>query len=120
MHHRSVSSWCRSARWESPRQALGPHPSGPGFLNADSRYWAEQLGQVIRQLHTERHDQTLRVAVVASVGELPGVARALGGLGYNPDEVDWLTVFPWLAGDSLSQGPRPWIERVLDELYRAP
>ena len=102
------------------RQALGPRPSGPGFLNADSRYWAEQLGQVIRQLHTERHDQTLRVAVVASVGELPGVARALGGLGYKPDEVDWLTVFPWLAGDSPSQGPRPWIERVLDELYRAP
>lgn len=34
------------------RQALGPHPPGPGFLNADSRYWAEQLGQVIRHLHT--------------------------------------------------------------------
>lgn len=102
------------------RQALGPDPSGLGSLDAYCRYWAEQLSEVVRQLHTERRGQSLRVAVVAPVGVLPGVARALGGLGYSPGEVDWMTVFPWLAGDNPSQGPRPWVERVLDELHRAP
>jgi hypothetical protein len=93
------------------RQALGPNP-GPGSVDAYCRYWAEQLSEVVQQLHTERHGQTLRVAVVAPVGVLPGVARALGGLGYRPGEVDWMTVFPWLAGDNPSEGPRPWVERV--------
>jgi hypothetical protein len=102
------------------RQALGPNPSGLGTLDAYCRYWAEQLSEVVRQLHTERHGQTLRVAVVAIVGVLPGVARALGGLGYSPDEVDWMTVFPWLPGDNPSEGRRHWLERVFDELYRAP
>jgi hypothetical protein len=101
------------------RLALGPNPSGPGFLDAYCRYWGEQLGEVVRQLHTERHGQSLRVAVVAPVGVLPGVARALGGLGYSPGEVDWMTVFRWLPGDGPSEGPRSWIERVIDELYRA-
>jgi hypothetical protein len=102
------------------RQALGPNPSGLGPLDAYCRYCAEQLSQVVRQLHTERQGQTLRVAVVDLVGVLPGVARALGGLGYSPGEVDWMTVFACLPGDSPTEGPRPWIERVFDELHRAP
>jgi hypothetical protein len=103
------------------RQALEPNPSGLGSLDAYCRYWAEQLSEVVRRLHADRHSQSLRVAVVADpVGVLPGVARALGGLGYSPGEVDWLTVFPWLPGDNPSQRPRPWAERVLDELHRAP
>jgi hypothetical protein len=102
------------------RQALGPNPSGLGPLDAYCRYWAEQLSEVVRRLHTERQSQSLRVAVVVLVGVLPGVARALGGLGYSPGEVDWLNVFPWLPGDSPSDGPRPWLEGVFDELHRAP
>jgi hypothetical protein len=105
---------------EHARQALGPNPLVPGFLDADCRYWAEQLSEVVRQLHTERHGQSLRVAVVAPVGVLPGVARALGGLGYSPGEVDWMTVFPWLAGDTPSEGLGPWVERVFDKHHRAP
>jgi hypothetical protein len=105
---------------EHARQALGPNPSVPGFLDAYSRYRAEQLSEVVRQLHAERHGQTLRVAVFDLVHVLPGVARALGGLGYSPGAVDWLTVFPWLPGDNPSEGPRPWFERVLDKPHRAP
>jgi hypothetical protein len=102
------------------RQALGPIPSGLAFLDADFRYRAAQLGEVVRQVHAERHDQTLRVAVVAQVGEMPGVARALGGLGYSPDEIDWMTVFPWLPGDTPTDGPRPYIEGVVKAAYQAP
>jgi hypothetical protein len=97
------------------RQALEPNRSGPGPLDAYCRYCAEQLSEVVRQLHTERQGETLRVAVVDLVGVLPG-----GGLGYSPGEVDWMTVFPWLPGDSPSEARRPWIERVFDELHRAP
>jgi hypothetical protein len=102
------------------RQALGPNPSGLGALDAYCRYCAEQLTDVVRQLHSERHGQTLRVAVADLIGVLPRVARALGGLSYSPDEVDWMTVFPWLPGDNPSEGPRPWLERVFADLYRAP
>jgi hypothetical protein len=102
------------------RQALGPNPSGLGPLDDYCRFCAEHLSEVVRQLHTERHGQILRVAVVDLVGVLPGVARALGGLGYSPGEVDWMTVFPWLPGDGPSEGRRPWLERVVDELHRAP
>jgi|Tabmets5t2r1_1033131.scaffolds.fasta_scaffold00394_11 hypothetical protein len=102
------------------RQALGPNPSGLGPLDAYCRYWAEQLSEVVRRLHTERQSQSLRVAVVVLIGVLPGVARTVGGLGYSPDEVDWTSVFPWLPGDSPSDGPRPCLEGIFDELYRAP
>lgn len=103
---------------EHARQALGPNRSWPGFVDADDRYRAEQLIEVVRKLHTERHGQALRLAVVAGVGELPRVARSLGGLGYSPDEVDWATVFRWLPGDNPSERPRPWIERFLDKPCR--
>jgi hypothetical protein len=104
---------------EHARQALGPNP-WPGFIDADARYRADRLSEVVRELHAKRHGQTLRVAVVAGVGELARVARTLGGLGYSPDEVDWTTVFRWLPGDNPSEGPRPWIERILDKPRRTP
>jgi hypothetical protein len=105
------------------RQAVGSNPSGPGFLDAYCRYWAAQVGEVVRQLHTERHGRTLRdpASRRRRSGRGPaGVARTLGGLGYSPGEVDWMTVFSWLPGDTLSEGPRSWVERVVYELYRAP
>jgi hypothetical protein len=102
------------------RQSLWPNLSGLSALDAYCRYCAEQLSEVVRQLHTERHGQSLRVALVDLVGVLPGVARALGGFGYSPDQVDWITVFSWLPGDYPSQGPRPWLERVCNEFYRPP
>lgn len=76
-----------------------------GFAPAfdwDPRYRldAEQLAETVRRIHAERQAEVLRVAVVHRAEILPGVARALGALGYSPDDAEWIMVFPWLSDDA--------------------
>jgi hypothetical protein len=80
-------------------------PAHRGFapvFDWDPRYQqdGEQLAETVRRLHAERQAQELRVAVVHTAEILPGVARALGSLGYSPGDVEWITVFPWLSDDA--------------------
>jgi hypothetical protein len=61
---------------------------------------AEQLAETVRRVHAESQAPGMRVAVVHWVGVLPAIARTLGALGYSAGDVEWITVFPWLADDA--------------------
>lgn len=79
-----------------------PHRGFTPAFDWDPRHQQdpEQLAETVRRVHAERHAEDLRVAVVHSAEILPGVARALGQLGYSPGDVEWITVFPWLSDDT--------------------
>jgi hypothetical protein len=79
-------------------------PSDRGFspvFDWEPRYQldAEQLAETVRRVHAQGQAKGLRVAVVHWVGVLPAIARTLGALGYNPGDVEWITVFPWRSDD---------------------
>jgi hypothetical protein len=94
-------------------QALRGAPADRGLVRAFTRYGdprrrAERsaLADAVRHLHAERQGQDLRIAVVHWVEAVPAVARALGALGYDPGEPEWITVFGWLPGEAPS-APSP-------------
>jgi hypothetical protein len=108
-------------------EALGPDPSGRGLVgafarhrNARDRLDRELLAAAVRQVHSERHGQALRVAVVHWAEILPVAARALGALGYSPGDPEWITVFTWLRTDDPGEGPPAWVERVFHLPRAAP
>jgi hypothetical protein len=80
-------------------------PSDRGFVPSfdwERRYQQdrEQLAETVRRVHAERRARDLRVGIVHTAEILPGVARALGALGYSPCGVEWIPVFPWLPDDA--------------------
>jgi hypothetical protein len=52
-----------------------------------------RLARAIRQVHRERGDEPLRVAIVWGAGHMRAVTTELYALGYRPGDAEWLTVF---------------------------
>jgi hypothetical protein len=60
----------------------------------------DQLVAAIRQIHSERQGQALRIGVVDWAEILVAAARALGAAGYDSTSTNWIPIFGWLPGQA--------------------
>jgi hypothetical protein len=52
----------------------------------------DRLLAALRQIHEDRGDDAIEVAIVYGAGHVPAIVRGLGSLGYRPRSSEWLVV----------------------------
>lgn len=52
----------------------------------------DRLLAALRQIHEDRGDDAIEVAIVYGAGHVPTIVRGLGRLGYRPRSSEWLVV----------------------------